>query len=89
MFIRPDAELPAHGARVTVTPLKEHYIFDPDRPEPTLGAKTRRNYDDGRPGAVLIAARGATETHLLHLLTSPRAMRSCGTHLLLHAALRL
>ena len=46
-------------------------------------------YNDDGPGAVLIAARSRTETHLLHLLTSPRAMPTCGTHLLMQAAMQL
>ncbi len=43
--------------------------------------------DQAGAGAVLVAARGGGETHLLHLLTDPRAIPACAAHLLMDTAL--
>jgi len=43
--------------------------------------------DDEGLGAMLIAARSPSETHLLHLLTTPRVIRTCGSYLLMAEAL--
>ncbi|WP_419897871.1 hypothetical protein [Roseomonas sp. USHLN139] len=40
------------------------------------------------PAALLVALRAAGETHLLHLLSLPRAVPSCATYLLVETALR-
>jgi len=44
--------------------------------------------DDDGPGAVLVAARAGDETHLLHFLTTPRVIPTCGSYLLWDRALR-
>lgn len=43
--------------------------------------------DSSGVGAVLVSARRGGETHCLHLITAPRAMRTCATHLLMATAL--
>jgi len=45
--------------------------------------------DGAGTGAMLIAAHGADETHLLHLLVDRRALRTCAAHLLMASAVEL
>lgn len=53
------------------------------------GIEAMAAVDADGPGAVLIAARSGCETHLLHFLTSPRVIRTCGSYLLWMEAIRL
>lgn len=51
------------------------------------GIETMAAVDEDGIGALLIAARAHGETHLLHLFTAPRVVRTCGTYLLMATAL--